>query len=117
MQIITIIIYAVISVTGVTLVKLGSSNPLTFSFEQGGFTFGLGWTTLLGLVLYVISFLVYMTLVSKNNLTYLTPVSSGMVYVLTLVVSLALFKEQVSTFQWIGWCLIIVGVVLMNIKK
>ena len=117
MQIITIIIYAIISVAGVTLVKLGGRNPLVFSFVQGGFSFGAGWTTVLGLVLYVISFLIYMTLVAKNNLTYLTPVSSGMVYILTLVVSLVVLKEQVGTLQWIGWCLILVGVVLMNIKK
>lgn len=117
MQIVTIIFYAIISVSGLTLVKLGSGNPLSFSIGQSGFTFGAGWMTLLGLVLYVISFLIYMTLVTKNNLTYITPVSSAVVYILTMVVSLFILKEQVTVTQWIGWCLILVGVVFMNIKK
>ena len=117
MQIITIIIYAVVSVTGLTLVKLGSSTPLSVSFQQSGFSFGVGWVTLLGLILYILSFLIYMTLIAKNNLTYITPVSSAVVYILTMVVSLCIFKEQVTSIQWIGWCLILVGVVLMNVKK
>lgn len=117
MQIFTIIIYAIISVSGLTLVKLGSSNPLSFSVGQAGFTIGAGWMTLLGLMLYVISFLIYMTLVAKNNLTYLTPVSSAVVYILTMIVSLAILKERITPMQWVGWSLILVGVVFMNIKK
>lgn len=117
MQIVSIVIYAVISVAGLTLVKLGSNSPLSFTMGQSGFSIGMGWMTLLGLVLYVASFLIYMTLVAKNNLTYLTPVSSGIVYVLTMVVSLCVLKEQVTPLQWGGWCLILVGVVLMNIKR
>ena len=117
MQIITVIIYALISVAGLTLVKLGSNNPLSFVASQNGFSFGTGWITLLGLVLYIVSFLIYMTLIAKNNLTYITPVSSAVVYILTMVVSLVVFREQVTSIQWIGWCLILVGVVLMNLKK
>ena len=117
MQIIMILIYAVTAVSAVTLVKLGNVAPLTFSVGQAGFSFGIGWITLLGLLLYIVSFLIYMTLVSKNNLTYLTPVSSGMVYILTMIVSLSILKEQVTPTQWAGWGLILAGLLLMNLKK
>lgn len=117
MQIFTIILYAAISVTGLTLVKLGSGNPLSFSISAEGFSFGTGWITLLGLVLYVVSFLIYMTLVARNNLTYLTPVSSAVVYILTTLVSLIVFRETMTPLQWIGWCLILVGAFLMNLHK
>lgn len=117
MQIVTVIIYAIISVSGLTLVKLGSSSPLSLSIGQGGFSLGVGWVTLLGLVLYIVSFLIYMTLIAKNNLTYITPVATAVVYILTMAVSLFVLKEQITPMQWIGWCLILVGVVLMNIKK
>lgn len=117
MQFIVIIIYALISVSGLTLVKLGSNNPISFGISQGGFSLSVGWITLLGLVLYIISFLIYMTLVAKNNLTYLSAVSSAVVYILTMIVALVILKEQVTSLQWIGWCLILTGVVLMNIKK
>jgi drug/metabolite transporter (DMT)-like permease len=117
MQILTIILYAVISVTGLTLVKLGSGNPVSFAVGQSGFSFGAGWLTLLGLLLYVVSFLIYMTLVAKNNLTYLTPVSSAVVYILTTAVSLIVFRESMTPVQWIGWTLILVGAFLMNLHK
>ena len=117
MQIFTIILYAVISVAGLTLVKLGSNNPLTLSMGTSGISFAVGWMTLLGLILYVASFLIYMTLIAKNNLTYVTPVSSAIVYILTMIVSLVLLKEQVTPMQWVGWCLILVGALLMNLKK
>lgn len=117
MQIITIIIYAVISVTGLTLVKLGSNYPLQFSVGSSGFSFGAGWVTIAGLILYIISFLIYMTLIAKNNLTYVTPVATAIVYILTMIVSLVVLKEQVTPLQWGGWCLILVGALLMNLKK
>lgn len=117
MQIFMIILYAAISVTGLTLVKLGSGNPLSFSVGGTGFSVCIGWVTLLGVVLYIVSFLIYMTLVTKNTLTYLTPVSSAVVYILTTLVSLVVFRENMTPLQWIGWTLILVGVFLMNLHK
>lgn len=117
MQILVILIYALISVTGLTLVKLGSNNPLTLSVGATGFSFGVGWTTLLGLVLYIVSFLIYMALIAKNNLTYITPVASAIVYILTMIVSLVVLKEQMTFLQWVGWSLILIGAFLMNLKR
>lgn len=117
MQFFSIIIYALLSVGGLTLIKLGSQNPLSISVGANGISLGAGWITLCGFVLYVVSFLIYTTLVTKNNLSYITPVSSAVVYILTLVVSLVVFKEQMTMVQWGGWCLILIGVVLMNLKK
>lgn len=117
MQFVSILIYALLSVGGLTLIKLGSSNPLSIGINASGFSLGAGWVTICGFVLYVVSFLIYTTLVTKNDLSYLTPVSSAVVYILTLVVSLVIFKEQMTSMQWIGWCLILVGVILMNLKK
>ena len=117
MQIFTIILYAVISVAGLTLVKLGSNNPLSFSFGSSGFSFSLGWMTLLGLALYVVSFLMYMMLIAKNNLSYLTPVSTAIVYILTMLVAVVVLKEQMTLLQWGGWCLILIGALLMNLKR
>lgn len=117
MQILTIILYAIISVAGLTLVKLGSNNPLAFSIGTSGCFVSVGWMTLLGLVLYIASFLIYMTLVAQNNLTYVTPIASAVVYILTMIVSIVVLKEQMTVMQWTGWSLILVGAFLMNLKK
>lgn len=117
MQFVTILIYAAISVGGLTLVKLGSASPLTLEISKTSFSVNAGWTTILGLILYIVSFLIYMKLVSRNSLTYLMPVSQGVVYVLTLLVSLFVLHEKLTLHQWVGWTLILAGLILMNLKK
>lgn len=117
MQMIMIIIYTLISVGGVTLVKLGNQYPISIGIDRAQATFSIGWTTLCGMFLYVISFLIYMTLIARNNLTYITPVTTAFSYILTLFVSILVFHEQLTIHQWIGWFMILGGVVLMNVKK
>ena len=117
MQFITIIIYALLSVGGLTLVKLGSENPLALEIAKNSFSVKAGWVTIAGLLLYIASFLLYMRLVAQNSLTYLMPVSQGVVYVLTLLVSLLVLREKLSIYQWAGWLLILGGLILMNWKK
>ena len=117
MQFVTIIIYAIVSVSGLTLVKLGSENPLNLEISRNYFSVNVGWVTILGLLLYIVSFLMYMKLVAQNSLTYLMPVSQGVVYVITLLVSLFILHEKMALHQWVGWLLILGGLVLMNLKK
>ena len=117
MQFVSIIIYAIVSVSGLTLVKLGSENPLTLEIAKNYFSMNAGWVTILGLLLYVVSFLMYMKLVAQNSLTYLMPVSQGVVYLLTLLVSLYVLHEKMAMHQWMGCLLILSGLILMNIKK
>ena len=57
-----------------------------------------------------------MGLVSKNNLSYLLPVVTGAVYLLTMFSSVLIFKESIYYVQLIGSALILLGLVLMNIK-
>lgn len=57
-----------------------------------------------------------MGLVSKNNLSYLLPVVTGAVYLLTMLSSVLIFKESIYYVQLIGSALILLGLVLMNIK-
>ena len=117
MQVLSVVLYTIVSVSGITLVELGNQYPISIGIDHAQATFSIGWTTLCGMFLYVISFLVYMTLIAKNNLTYITPITTGLTYILTMIVSLVIFKEQCSLPQAVGIVLIISGVMLMNVKK
>ena len=116
MQLLVIVIYACCAVAGLTFFKLGSTQQLSLEITARSIGLKISWLSILGMLMYVVSFLIYLSLVAKNNLTYLTPVSSGVVYILTLIVSLLVFKERLTVNQAIGWCCILVGLFFMNKK-
>lgn len=116
MFVIILAAYALLSVGGLTLFKLGAQQALSVGVSGGALSLSVSWLSLAGLAMYVCSFLIYMGLVSKIQLSYLTPISTGVVYVLTLAASLVVFHEPVSAFKLIGAGLVLCGVVLMNLK-
>ena len=116
MSIVVMAIYAFLSVGGLTCFKLGSQKTLSVGVTSAAFSLQISWLSLLGLAMYVVSFLIYMSLVAKMELSYLMPVMTGVVYILTLIVSLAVFHETIASTEWIGVVLVLCGVILMNIK-
>ncbi len=116
MQFITMIIYVLCSVSGLVLFKLGNTEALTLEATPSFFSLKISWLSILGLILYIISFLIYMGLVSKNELSYLLPVVTGSVYLLTMLSSILFFKENIHYIQLIGSAFILLGLMLMNIK-
>jgi len=117
MQFLILVLYACMSVGGLTCFKLGTQQAMNLEFSRTAFSIQMSWLSVVGIIMYVGSFLIYLGLVSRIQLGYLTPVSSAIVYILTLCVSLFIFKESYSTPQLAGMCLILIGVVLMNLGK
>ena len=116
MQYIIIAIYVLFSVSGVVFFKLGSANALALELSQSSFSLKISWLSILGLACYIVSFLIYMGLVTKNSLSYLIPVVTGAVYLLTMLSSVLIFKEHIQLLQLAGSILILAGLVLMNIR-
>ncbi len=116
MQYAVMIIYVLLSVSGLVCFKLGYSEGLIFRITQYNFQLKVSWLCILGLILYAISFLTYMGLVAKNQLSYMLPVVTGAVYILTILSSVIIFKETLGTQQVLGGVFILAGIVLINIK-
>ena len=49
------------------------------------------------------------------DLSYIYPISAGIVQILTLIASAFILKETISTQGIIGAIIIIIGIVIMNI--
>lgn len=79
-------------------------------------TLGISLTSLLGLVCYLCSFLLFTRIVIMFDLSYIMPICTGIVQALTLVASKIVFKEEISTAGVIGAILVIIGIVIMNWK-
>ena len=105
-------IYVILSVSGLTLFKLGSKEG--FLFNASFFSLNIHWFSIVGLVLYILSFLVYMGLIAKSNLSQLIPIATGLVYLATLVSAAYILKENIQGIQVLGCIVILIGVILMN---
>jgi multidrug transporter EmrE-like cation transporter len=70
-----------------------------------------------GIALYGTSFLLYTFLISKYDLGYIIPLTTAFVYVLIFFASFFIFKELFTVFKITGIFLILMGIVLLNLKK
>jgi len=117
MNYILIGIYMVLTVSGVILFKLGAEKEILVSISNGMFNFKISFISLLGLLSYVCSFLMYMFLISKFDLTYIVPVTTGVISVATFILAVMIFKETLTLSKIAGTALILIGVAIINFKK
>ena len=68
----------------------------------------------LGFLCYLCSFLLFTKIVVMFDLSYIMPIVTGVIQVLTLVLSKIIFKEKISKLSIIGASLVIVGILIMN---
>lgn len=111
-----LLFYAVTSSVALVLLKLGGQSGPPVSVIDGKLIFNLGWYAISGIILYGLSFIVYTYLISKNDLGYIIPVSTALVYIGIFLASYFIFKETFTAFKIAGICLILGGVILLNLK-
>jgi uncharacterized membrane protein len=70
--------------------------------------------TYLGAVSYGLSFLVWMFLLKKYDLSFLRPLV-GFGYIITSLLAWIVLKEKITVLRWIGIGLIVAGVYLVGI--
>ena len=108
-----------IAVGGQILLKLGMNKigPININSASslGHFFIGIfkSPTVLVGLFLYAISAAIWLVVISVVDLSFAYPFI-GLTYVLILIVSKFLLKEQVNPIRWIGAAIITIGVVVIS---
>lgn len=115
MQFILVVIYIILTLSGLVLMKLGG-NPGSISMAEGNINFGISPISLIGLICYLCSFLLFTRVVVMFDLSYIMPLVTGIVQVLTLVSAKIIFKEDFTTQGIIGAIIIIIGIIIMNFK-
>ena len=115
-QTIIIIIYISLSISGLVLMKLGG-NPGTVSMAEGNINLGISLISLIGFICYIGSFFLFTRMVVMFELSYIMPLTTGIVQVLSLISSKIIFKEEFTTTGIIGASIIIIGVILLNWKN
>lgn len=113
MIVIMFILYVFLASSGLILFKLGSLNS---NLELNLFSITVNYSIemLIGLICYGCSFLLWMFIVSKVDLTLAMPLSVAIVNTLVVVASYIILKEKITLYQGIGIFIIIFGVCLMT---
>lgn len=114
---ILIAIYLILSVSGLVLFKLGCEKDFLVSISTGVFSLKISLLSILGLACYMCSFLMYMFLISKFEMTYIVPISTGITQVLTFILAVLVFKESITLSKIAGTAFILIGVAIINFKK
>lgn len=115
MGIFLVILYLLLTVSGLILYKLGSSKEFLISFQNGMFQIKLSFVSIIGLLCYLLSFLIYMLILPKFNLTYIMPLTSAISYISIYVLSILVLKESIQLYGIIGSAIILIGVIIINI--
>jgi len=114
-----IIFYILLTVSGLLLMKkgligvnLGGIMELIKSLLNWKFLTS-HWQFILGAVCYVFSFLTWMFLLSKKELSLIYPLTVSIVYVAIMISSVLLFHEQFTLAKMIGVVLIGLGILFL----
>lgn len=108
-------IYIILTISGLVFMKLGG-NPGTISFKDGGFSISMSTVSAIGFVCYICSFILFTRIVVLFDLSFIYPLTTGIVQTITLVASYFIFKEKISVTGLVGAILVMIGIVVMNIK-
>lgn len=116
LNIITLILYVLTTSGALVSLKLGSKDGALAQIVDGRLDLNFTPLTILGVILYGLSFLIYMYLISKYDLGYIIPLTTALVYILIFFASFVIFKEAFTLIKIAGIVLIVIGLILLNIK-
>ena len=111
--IIMFICYVLLASSGLILFKLGSNNS-NLTLDIFGLTINYSIKMILGILCYGFSFILWMLIVSRVDLTIAMPLSVAIVNTLVVVGSCLILKEKITLTQGIGIFIIVFGVCIMT---
>lgn len=115
-SVILFILYVVLSSSGLILFKLGTLNP-NINLNIFGLNLIFSIKSIVGVFCYGCSFLLWLVIVSRMNLTIAMPLSVAIVNTMVLIGSYLFLNEKISLIQGIGIFIIIIGVSLIGMNK
>jgi len=117
MNIALIIMYVFFAVGGSTLIKYGSLPKVSSFITLPIVNVSLSLVTIFGILCYGLSFVLYIFLLSKFDLSFISPITIGIVYVLLMITALVIFGEQFTLLKTIGCAVILAGILMIVTGK
>ncbi len=111
--VILFILYVVLASSGLVLFKMGHEGAC-LNIHLFSLKISFSWKMILGIMCYGCSFLLWLYIVSKMNLTVAMPLSVSLVNTLVVIESCLVLKEKITLTQGIGILIVIIGVITMT---
>ena len=112
-----ILFYVLVSSMGLIFLKIGTGMDFGISFSRDVVSFQINHMLILGLLFYAASFCISLLIMKDSDLSIFYPVSAGLAQVCVCLLSYIVLKEKISGMHLLGICLILCGVVIMNIRQ
>jgi len=112
-----LVLYVLTTVSALVILKLGTRAGLPIGYADGRLQLNLNAYSVIGILMYGVSFITYIYLISKNDLGYIIPLSAAFVYILIFIASGVVFKEVFTATKIVGIVLIVAGLIFLNLKK
>lgn len=110
------VLYILFSIGGLFLIKTGGTNT-TIILSEKNISMNIDLKMVIGLMIYIISFLLYVWIIKNQNLSYIVPLTAGILNVISVIIGVVVLKEKISYIGVVGILFVIVGIVLMNFRK
>jgi multidrug transporter EmrE-like cation transporter len=109
-------LYALLNVSGASLIKWNLKGKELTSLKEWVNLF-LNFQVIAALCLIFISMLVVFKALSTANFTFAIPISTGINFILTIIVGYYVFKDPLNFISLLGFGLIISGIILLSINS
>ena len=109
-------LYALLNVSGAAIIKWNLKGRVLNAFSDW-LQFLLNIQVIGAFVVIFASALVMFKALSAANFTFVIPVSAGINFILTIIAGYYIFKDQLSMASFIGFALIISGIILLSINS
>lgn len=116
LNILLVAVYIIFTVSGLICYKYGANQAFELSIKKSNLSFNIHIIAIIGLLFYFISFLLYIVVLPKYNLTDILPIISAITSVAIYVLSIAVLKEEFTIQKAIGAAIIAIGVFIMTFK-
>ena len=117
MKYVLIAIYLILTVSGLILYKKGANSNFVLEIKNNALNIKLSLVSIAGLFCYLFSFLMYMLILPKFDLTFIYPLMTAISYIGIYILSIFILNESVTTLGIIGSIIIMVGIFIVNIGK
>jgi multidrug transporter EmrE-like cation transporter len=109
-------LYAACNVCGATLIKL-QLKQVKLAIWQEWLGFMLNVQFVIGAAFIVSSALALFKALSGSQFSFVIPLATGMNFLMTVAVGYYLFNDRLSTSSYIGFVLIMAGVILISLNS
>jgi len=109
-------LYALLNVSGAAIIKYNLKGKVLTNVNQW-INILLNAQVIAAFALIFVSMLVIFKALSSANFTFVIPVSAGINFILTIIAGYYIFKDQLSLASFVGFTLIISGIILLSINS